>query len=81
VPYFYPLIDVVEFGVKAKARPPYTTRVFVDGIDRKKAGELTSALRLRGVLLEMVKSRRDGERTSHSPGGHVGGVHPRGDPR
>jgi hypothetical protein len=33
--------------------------VFVDGIDRKKAAELTNALRLRGVSLELVRSRRD----------------------
>src|SRR5207247_4207952 len=34
-------------------------RWFVDGIDRKKAAELTNALRLHGVALEMVRSRRD----------------------
>jgi hypothetical protein len=37
-------------------------RVYVDGVDRQKAGELrelTNALRLRNVSLEMVKSRRD----------------------
>ncbi len=37
----------------------YTARVYVDGIDLKKAAELTNALRLRGVSLEQVKSRRD----------------------
>jgi electron transfer flavoprotein alpha/beta subunit len=42
-----------------KAGPSYTARVFVDGIDRKKAAELTNALRLRGVSLEMVRGRRD----------------------
>jgi len=59
LPYFYPFIEVLEFAIKAKATAPYTARVFVDGIDRKKAAELTNALRLRGISLEMVKSRRD----------------------
>jgi hypothetical protein len=36
-----------------------TARVFVDGIDRQKASELTNALRVRGVSLEKVRSRRD----------------------
>src|SRR5260370_11967711 len=58
LPYFFPMIELVERAIKAKAVPPYTVRVFVDGIDRKKAAELTNALRLRGVLLEMVRSRR-----------------------
>src|SRR5208337_2684960 len=44
---------------KAKASGPYTARIFVDGIDRKKAIELTNALRLPGVSLERVRSRRD----------------------
>jgi hypothetical protein len=59
VPYFFPLLEVVEYAIKAKAVPPYTARVFVDGIDHKKATELTNALRLRGMSLEMVRSRRD----------------------
>lgn len=42
-----------------KAAPSYTARVFVDGIDRKKSAELTNALRLHGVSLEMVRGRRD----------------------
>jgi hypothetical protein len=33
--------------------------VFVDGIDRQKAEELTNALRVRGVSLEKVRGRRD----------------------
>jgi len=59
LPYFFPFIDVLEIAIKAKARPPYAARVFVDGIDRKKAAELTNALRLRGVSLAMVRGRRD----------------------
>jgi hypothetical protein len=59
LPYFFPFVDVLERAIKTKALAPYTARIFVDGIDRQKAGELTNALRLRGVSLEMVKSRRD----------------------
>ena len=46
-------------AIKAKAAPAYTARIFVDGIDRKKAAELTNALRLHGISLEMVRGRRD----------------------
>lgn len=38
---------------------PYVARVFDDGIDHKKALELTNALRHRGVSLELVRGRRD----------------------
>jgi len=59
LPYFFPVLDVLEQAIRAKAVPPYTARIFVDGIDRKKALELTNALRLRGISLEQVRSRRD----------------------
>ncbi|SPE32386.1 conserved hypothetical protein [Candidatus Sulfopaludibacter sp. SbA6] len=59
LPYFFPLIEVLEHAIKRKAGPSYTAKIFVDGIDHKKAAELTNALRLRGMSLEMVKSRRD----------------------
>ena len=50
---------MLEDAIRIKAVPPYTARVYVDGIDRKKAAELTNALRLRGISLELVRSRRD----------------------
>jgi hypothetical protein len=59
LPYFFPLLEVLEQAIKIKAVPPYSARVYVDGIDHKKAAELTNALRLRGISLEMVKGRRD----------------------
>ena len=59
LPYFFPFVEVLERAIKIKAEPSYTARVFVDGIDRQKAGELTNALRIRDVTLEMVRSRRD----------------------
>ncbi len=66
LPYFFPLIDVLELAIKANASPPYTARVFVDGIDRKKAADLPNALRLRGVSLDMVRS--GGTRANPSSG-------------
>ena len=59
LPYFVPMIEVVERAIKAKAAPFYTARVIVDGIDRQKGAQLTNALRLRAVSLEMVRSQRD----------------------
>jgi hypothetical protein len=59
LPFFFPMIEVVETALKAAGNHPYSARVFVDGIDRKKAAELTNALRVRGVSLEMVRGRRD----------------------
>jgi Protein of unknown function (DUF3800) len=59
LPYFFPMLDVLERAIRRKAVTPYTARVFVDGIDKKKAAELTNALRLRDISLEMVRSRRD----------------------
>jgi hypothetical protein len=59
LPYFFPFIEILERAIRAKGLTSYTARVFVDGIDRQKARELTNALRLRGVSLERVKGRRD----------------------
>jgi hypothetical protein len=60
LPYFFPMLDVLEKAIKAKAADQaYVALILVDGIDRKKASELTNALRLRGVSLELVRSRRD----------------------
>lgn len=59
IPYFFPLLDVVEYAIRRRAHVPYVARVHVDGIDRKKAAELTNALRQHGITLESVRSRRD----------------------
>jgi len=59
----------IVFEEIADAQQPFTPQtpgadavrpcVFVDGIDRQKASELTNALRVRGVSLDKVRSRRD----------------------
>lgn len=59
IPFFFPMLEVIEGAVKAAANSPYKARIFVDGIDPQKAAELTNALRVRGVSLEMVRGRRD----------------------
>ena len=59
VPYFFPMLDVLEQALKRQAKGRYSARVYVDGIDRKKAAELTGALRAHGLSLGFVKSRRD----------------------
>lgn len=59
IPYFLPMLDLVVKAIRAKARDAYQTRVYVDGIDRKKARELTGALRVEGISLGMVRGRRD----------------------
>ena len=56
---FFPMLEVLEGAIKSKGKLNTTARVFVDGIDRQKASELTNALRVRGVSLEKVRSRRD----------------------
>lgn len=59
IPYFFPLLDLVAKAIKTKAQETYKTKVYVDGIDRKKAKELTNALRIEGISLGLVKMRRD----------------------
>ena len=59
LPYFLPIMETVEKAISNKAKEDYKAIVYIDGIDKKKAAELTNALRLRGIKLELVRSRRD----------------------
>ncbi len=59
IPYFLPALDLLEKAIKKQGKGAYRARVYIDGIDQKKAGELTNALRVKGISLELVKSRRD----------------------
>lgn len=58
-PYFFPMVDLIERAVKQTVQDPYHASITVDGIDRKKAKQLTHALRIRGIALRRVKSARD----------------------
>ncbi len=60
LPFFLPMLETIEKAIKDKAgKEAYKAIVYVDGIDKKKAKELTGALRLKGVRLEYVRSARD----------------------
>lgn len=59
IPYFFPVIDVLEKAIKKAASDNYQAKIYIDGIDRKKAMELTNALRVAGISLRMVKGCRD----------------------
>jgi len=76
-PYFFPYVEIIEGAIRAKAAPSYTARVYVDGVDRKKAAELTNALRDRGLMLDMVRGRRD-ESEPLIRQADMGGMHSRG---
>ena len=59
IPYFFPMLEILEKSIKAVAQKPYRASVYVDGIDRYKAKQLTNALRATGLSLRGVKSKRD----------------------
>jgi len=59
IPFFFPMIDILEKAIKQLAVEKYRASIYVDGIDRYKARELTNALRARDVSLPIVKSSRD----------------------
>ena len=59
LPYFLPLLETLEKAIMDSGVKEYRAIVYVDGIDKKKAAELTNALRIRGINLELVRSRRD----------------------
>ncbi len=59
IPYFFPMLELIKKSITAAAREPYRTRIYVDGIDRQKAKEVTNALRAMGISLHFVKSVRD----------------------
>ncbi|OGL65753.1 hypothetical protein A3B21_01275 [Candidatus Uhrbacteria bacterium RIFCSPLOWO2_01_FULL_47_24] len=59
IPYFFPMLELLEKSIKLVAQQPYRASVYVDGIDRYKAKQLTNALRATGISLRIVKSKRD----------------------
>jgi hypothetical protein len=60
LPFFLPMLETIEKAIKDKAGDgPYQATVYVDGIDKKKAKELTGGLRLKGINLKYVRSARD----------------------
>ena len=59
LPYFFPILHIIEEALQRQERNQYRARIFIDGIDRKKALEMTNALRLRGVVFDGIRGRRD----------------------
>jgi len=60
LPFFLPMLETIEKAIKDKAgQKGYQAIVYVDGIDKKKAKELTGALRFKGIKLKYVRSTRD----------------------
>ena len=59
LPFFMPMLETLEKAIRLKARKTHKAIIYIDGIDKKKAGELTNALRVRGIRLDLIKSRRD----------------------
>ncbi|MDO8668612.1 MAG: hypothetical protein Q7K35_06045 [bacterium] len=59
LPYFFPMLETIKQAIVNKATGNYRAIISVDGLDKKKAAELTNALRIGGLKLEMVRGRRD----------------------
>ena len=59
LPYFLPLLETIEKALTDTAEEDYRATVYIDGIDQKKAAEMTNALRLRGIRLGRIRSRKD----------------------
>ena len=59
LPYFFPMIDVLEGAIKRSTQQKYRASIYVYGIDKNIAQKLTNALRARHISLRLVQSRRD----------------------
>ena len=59
IPYFFPVIEILEKAIKHVSGDSIHARVYVDGINQTVAMALTNALRARGISLTMVKGKRD----------------------
>lgn len=59
LPYFLPMLETLVRAIKMIAAEDHQVVVYVDGIDKKKSGELTNALRLKGIKSKYVRSARD----------------------
>ncbi len=59
LPFFLPVLETLSKAIKDTANDNYQAIVYIDGIDKKKALELTNALRLKGINTDRVRSARD----------------------
>src|SRR5262245_6810365 len=54
LPFFQPMVETLSKAILLLATGDYQVVVYVDGIDRKKARELTAALREKGIATQQV---------------------------
>ena len=59
LPFFQPMVETLSKAILLLAAEDHQAVVYVDGIDRKKARELTAALREKGIKTQQVRSARD----------------------
>jgi hypothetical protein len=59
LPFFLPMLETLSKAINESAEKPYKAVIYVDGIDKKKASELTNALHLKGINCDRVRSVRD----------------------
>jgi hypothetical protein len=59
LPFFLPMLETLTRAIQDIADDDPQVVVYVDGIDKKKARELTNALRLKGIKAKQVRSARD----------------------
>ncbi len=59
LPFFLPLLETLSKAIEMAAPENYRCVIYVDGIDRQKAIELTNALRLKNIKTALVRSARD----------------------
>ncbi len=58
--FFYVMLETIEKAIKNKCQDQgYKAIIYVDGIDYKKAIELTRILRIRGIRLKLARSVHD----------------------
>lgn len=59
IPYFFPVIEILEKSINHMGGSSISARVYVDGTNKTIARALTNALRSRGISLTMIKGKRD----------------------
>lgn len=60
LPFFFPMLETIAKAIQASvADDLYEAIIYVDGIDKQKARELTNALRIKGIKAPYVRSARD----------------------
>ena len=60
LPFFFPMLETITKAIQASVvDDSYEAIIYVDGIDKQKARELTNALRVKGIKTPYARSARD----------------------